>query len=296
MEVVQTILGAPAPTLLVIGGLILLILGLISVEKPIVIKVTPTNRKIAMGLGITLIVAGIYFLSLQIPSQISEITVTATAETPSPIATSSQNALPEINTPTQPLVSGFENNCINSIFWKSYKGGTNESGCWQLQKVGISAQDDGLFIFVDKNQNTDWRGIYTEIPQNADINFNIKIDKLLTPNNDAARIAFGIINPDDPMTGKFLYYREIASTSYVQIEFGESIDNAIIVGNYTPYGQKQKVTILIRDIALQVLIDNAPIGEPMNISFPKHAFGIYYRPVIDSSVSSFITDLVIEKK
>jgi len=210
------------------------------------------------------------------------------APSPAPIAIST-------STPSMP-VSGLENNCINSDVWKSFKGGTVENECWQLQEVGMSAQEDGLLIFIDKNKGINWYGIYTEIPKNADIRFIVIINKLHTPSNDAARIAFGIIDPDDLMKGRFLYYRETSTQSLMKIDFGESIDNAMTVGDYSPYGSTQEVKISIRDITVQVFIDDTPIADPVSISFSKHGFGIYYRPVIDSSVSSTISELVIERK
>jgi hypothetical protein len=263
MEFVQSLINTPAPTLLVLGGLILLVLGLVTFKKPIVIDVTPTNRKISLVLGIVLIVVGVYLLSLQIPEQTPEASATAivTLETPSPVTSSPQSASPVINTSSPLSVTGFENNCIDSDIWTSYKGGTIENKCWQLQKSGISAQEDGLLFFVDKNQTTDWFGVYTDIPQNVDIHFDIRIDKFLTPNNDAARIAVGIVNPDDPIAGNFLYYREVADTSSVRIELGDSISNAIRVGVYKPYGLTQKVTISIRGIALKVFIDNIQVNR-----------------------------------
>lgn len=294
MEFLTTLKDTPVPILLIVGGFIFLFLGIATIRKPIIIDIKPpSNRTRSFVLGVILVGIGMYLAYSPTSGPTSEtiptaITVSPTLEALTPTMLS-QSTLTILSTSTPSIITGFENNCIHSSVWESYQTSTNEGGCLQLQKTGISAQEDRILISIEKNQNADWRGIYSRIFQDIDISFNIKIDKLLTLSNDPARIAFGIANSESPTTGQFLYYRETKSYSQARIEFGNSINNTIVAGTY-PYGAQQELVFKIRGSTLQVFIDGLSIGEPTSILFQNPAFGIYYRPAIGSSVSSFISN------
>jgi len=83
MEFIKTLQGTPIPTLLVIGGLIFLFLGLATLKKPIVISITSGGRKISGGIGLLLLLVGIgLYLFPQKPSSPGDSTVTPTLFNP----------------------------------------------------------------------------------------------------------------------------------------------------------------------------------------------------------------------
>jgi len=103
MEFLTALKETPLPTILVIGGIIFLFLGIATIKKPIVIDVTPASRKIALIVGILLIGGGV-LLMLQ-PNPEDETAV----ETPTPTVAvtdtlMAQNSTVERNTPT-PLIT-----------------------------------------------------------------------------------------------------------------------------------------------------------------------------------------------
>ena len=82
MEFFTALKDTPVPTLLVIGGFIFLFLGIATIKKPIVIDIKPpSNRKIAIVLGIIFVVAGLYLL-VQLPSEQAGVTPTETPTMP----------------------------------------------------------------------------------------------------------------------------------------------------------------------------------------------------------------------
>ncbi|HSB66544.1 MAG TPA: hypothetical protein VLD65_08190, partial [Anaerolineales bacterium] len=84
-DFITALIGARVPTLLIIGGLIFLFIGIATIKKPIVIVVTPSSRKIALVLGVVLVGAGLYLLSQsnseQKANMPTEIPLVSTMET-----------------------------------------------------------------------------------------------------------------------------------------------------------------------------------------------------------------------
>lgn len=81
MEIFTTLKDTPVPTLLIIGGLIFLFLGIATIKKPIIIDVTPSSRKIALILGLILVSTGLYLLSQPSSELPNGLTEPSTPET-----------------------------------------------------------------------------------------------------------------------------------------------------------------------------------------------------------------------
>lgn len=94
MEFLTALKDTPLPTILVIGGIIFLLLGIATIKKPIVIDVTPSNRKIALIVGVLLVGGGV-FLMVQPNSEKDTDTETATPTETIVV----QNIILETNTP-----------------------------------------------------------------------------------------------------------------------------------------------------------------------------------------------------
>lgn len=58
MDLLITIKDTPIPSLLVIGGLVFLFVGIATIKKPIVIEITSSGRKVAILLGVALLIFG----------------------------------------------------------------------------------------------------------------------------------------------------------------------------------------------------------------------------------------------
>ena len=92
MELLNAIKDTPIPSLLVIGGLLFLFVGIATIKKPIVIEMAPSSRKTAILLGVALLIfgTGLYLL----PEQASVInTPTDTAISPALLNTDETQTL-----------------------------------------------------------------------------------------------------------------------------------------------------------------------------------------------------------
>jgi len=83
MEFITALKDTPLPTILVIGGIFFLFLGIATIKKPIVIDITPPSRKIALVVGILLVAGGVYLMVQPTTENSAEETATLT----SPMAT-----------------------------------------------------------------------------------------------------------------------------------------------------------------------------------------------------------------
>jgi hypothetical protein len=100
MEILAALKDTPLPTILVIGGLIFLFLGIATIKKPIVINVQPpSNRKISIILGSVLVCLGLGLLFLPTPGNVSEIPTATPIVSLNPIASSTPSLLPPTLTP-----------------------------------------------------------------------------------------------------------------------------------------------------------------------------------------------------
>lgn len=90
MDFFTTLKDTPVPTLLILGGIIFLFLGIATIKKPIVLDVPPSSRRISLILGIILVGSGLYSLG-QPPLEKNE----TTQETPTAADTS--NIVFEVN-------------------------------------------------------------------------------------------------------------------------------------------------------------------------------------------------------
>jgi hypothetical protein len=75
MDTFTSVLSMPVPSLLIFGGLVLMLLGLITLKKPLVVEMTPKARVVAFVAGVSLIALGVFFFVEQVQlSQMQEST------------------------------------------------------------------------------------------------------------------------------------------------------------------------------------------------------------------------------
>ena len=209
--------------------------------------------------------------------------------------------------PTNSLVAptptlGFQDNCIASQVWTPYVDSDTHAkdtnGCWQLSDWGYSAQDDELQLFVDENQTYQWHGIFSILPPNADISFEIRIDQLKTTQSGDAQIVFGVVDSTSiiPDSDRYLFYHVTSSDLVASISFGEwELHNVNFLQNYV-YGISQKIHFSIKGTTLEVYIDGVKVVGPTEIAFSKQAFWIGYNLPANSNLLAHISNLEIIRK
>ncbi len=205
--------------------------------------------------------------------------------------------------PTPTIIPGqdFEANCIDSGFWTPYKGETHpkdNKGCWELSDWGISAQDGGLLLA--KEDFTGYsRSIYTVLPENAEIRFTVRIDKLTTIVNSDSNLVFGIGNADQwLLAGKYLIYRVISPDSLVYALYTSSVLEAGMsyFSNYT-LGQEQRVVFSIKGLLLDIYIDDLKVLGSVTLSpSDKKVFWIGFHLPTSGNITAFIKDVRVVKK
>lgn len=279
-----------------LGGLIFLLIGLVTFKKPIVIEVTPANRKIALVIGIILICAGVYLLSLQIPESTPDtsITATPTIETPTSVTASPQSIFPITDTPLPTSVSFFENDCINSDIWtptplsKSRKIAGN---CWDLSDNGFKVADGKLAIIVQNGSPTSGT-ISMSAPQTGSIKFDVKIDNFVAGEN--GNLVMGIGTSDGWLTsGKFIFYRLWKSKIYI-VQGNSVTENGENTINDYKLGTTDTFEFQFNKLSFDVYINGAKVASDLILP-DSPIFWIGYRLPESSKMTAILSNFSVQK-
>lgn len=154
MEFLTALKDTPLPTILVIGGILFLFLGIATIKKPIVIDVTPPSRKIALIVGILLVGGGI-FLMVQ-PNQENTTTIetvtptipVAETSTPQNIIVDNATSTPAM-TPTSENVSQNLNNLIITEVLGNPCGADSRNEFIEIYNSGETSIDVSGLWFTD---------------------------------------------------------------------------------------------------------------------------------------------------
>ncbi|RMG42190.1 MAG: hypothetical protein D6732_01535 [Methanobacteriota archaeon] len=100
----------PVPSLLILGGLILMLLGLITLKKPLAIEMSSKARIVAFVTGVGLIALGVFFFVEQVRlSQMQETSTKPDTDHPSGLVTGTELPSTETTQPqSTPVKSGTE--------------------------------------------------------------------------------------------------------------------------------------------------------------------------------------------
>ncbi len=192
---------------------------------------------------------------------------------------------------------GFSTNCINSTDWTpSPKSSlfSNENNCWDLTSNGIAVQDGKLFFAIQNS--VEQRGaIYTPIPKEGTISFNVRIDTFLSGQTNG-NLAFGVGTVDNWLSkGKFVFFRATDSGYY--IVYGGEITE---VGKNTidayEIGSDIVVTYEFKNLVFDIYVDNTKIVSDIPISASRpQVFWIGYRLLPNSKLVAYVSDFRLEK-
>lgn len=297
MEFITALINTPAPTLLIVFGSIFLFVAIATIKKPIVIDIKPpSNRKLAFIVGVILICAGIYLLTLQVPKQSPDISVTATPTIETPITfTASPQTTPSItDTPLPTSVTFFENDCINSDIWtptpfsKSRKIAGN---CWDLSDNGFKAADGTLFLSI-QNKPPASGTMSMFVPETSRIKFDVKIDNFTT--GESNNLAFGVGTSDGWLTaGEFIFYRPTTSKIYVVqgtsvVEYGRDT-----VNNYK-LGSTDTLEFQLNKMSFDIYLNGAKVAS--NLALPDSPiFWIGYRIAENTKINAAISNFSVQE-
>jgi hypothetical protein len=270
MEILQTLIAAPLATLFFFLGAILLLMALLGkLDKPVSFQLSHTSRIIAGVLGLVMLTVGFFGdfaksgppddvdpgLVANLPDEdVTPVPMTPGTSEPEPTV----EVLPSPSPTTIPFL--IENRCFRFDLWQLSTGRmaqpVAQAGCWNLVPWGWAASDGGFSILVTKSNVGDTYGIYTPISANAEITFNLRIDKIRTQGNNTASIVFGIVESSSPSQGAFLMFNETSNTSLAQIQVGNSLRNRQNLEQYFQYGVPGNIRLILSGTRLSIFIND----------------------------------------
>ena len=161
---------------------------------------------------------------------------------------------------------------------------------------GYSIQDGRLNLFVKDNQNNQWHGLITKLPQNADIKFEIRVDQLKTTTQSGnAQITLGVVDSTriNADSDRYLFYHVTDTDLVISISFGEwELQNANKKQDYVK-NTNQQVYFSIKGNSLEIYIDGVKVVESTEIAFSQQAFWIGYNLPKNSNLEAQISNLEI---
>ncbi len=333
-EILTAINTTPLPTILVVAGLIFLLVGVITLEKPIVIKLNKKEKTVARWIGTLILVLGIAlyvlpFIISSVSAAPTEITMTPTPEdaltSPEPTLTTTPSldltpALTPIASPTPTLsptpvvpaspspiptsVLFGDGKCISADAWMPYQGVSlpiNKNGCWDLEKWGMFAHTN--FILSLKDITVDrFYGIYKTLPASSVVSFTIQINELTTLNDEDGNIAVAVIpnNAPDPNLGVELLFQVETSPPHlspIRLKTHERNEPERYIKDIPAYEFEKPYMVRMELIgnSLVIYLNDQRIAGPLNITFQDSSLWIGYRLPVGGTLSAEISDFVIEK-
>ena len=225
-------------------------------------------------------------------TETSTITITPTF---TPTSTDTPTYTP---TPTEiPLLS---QDCFSIEKWTPYEKDSlisKDNGCWNLYKWGFTAKENEIIIVAPNSSKGIYRGIYTPVENNAEINFKIRVDKFDVEPGVTANIGIGIINldPPGPATSRLIFYHYIPQESefYIPIKTGVDANYKDLIPLTLKFSKPQEVVLTMDGPFLKIVFDN-DTEVNLTIPFEKRAFWFSYVVPPSSELIMSIYDLEIK--
>ncbi len=228
----------------------------------------------------------------------------ATALTKTPLAKVEQVSIPPTSAWTPSVEypgADWQRGCISAKIWELYSldptfGEVVKDGCYQLLEYGISAHQGNLAFVRQKVRETELYGVVVPIPDNAEIDFSLRVNAL---NN--ADIWMGIIQNPASRAGVYLVGKKDAYFDMIEVKHdypSKLNENYHIRFNQGFYRFKFE----IEGNLWNIWRNGTPqaMFSDINLSFAPRYLFIGYRAYpqdgISGTVDVRISDLVIEEK
>ncbi|CAG1014828.1 hypothetical protein ANAEL_05092 [Anaerolineales bacterium] len=202
---------------------------------------------------------------------LSKATLTTIVSTNTP--TISPTATLQTSTPTLLPEYDFSTNCINASIWIPSPNSskfTRDNNCWDLSSIGIAAQEGKLF-FAIQNSAEQRGAIYTPIPKEGTISFNVRIDTFISGQTNG-NLAFGVSTADNWLSkGKFVFFRATNSGYYI-VYGGEVAEVGKITIDAYETGSDVLVTYEFKNLVFDIYVNNTKIVPDIPISSSQQVF------------------------
>lgn len=194
----------------------------------------------------------------------------------------------------------FYSGCISNDIWTPYRSESqiiDENDCWEIP--GLSAQDDGLLMYLQSKTLFGTYGISTDVDKNSVVEFDINVEKMsASPNEIVSNISFGLVPRSslDPSGGLvFLLQVETFAQDFLYLKYREpgQINSSYLQPHYQ-FSSNYHIRIEISDIFLAISINgDTNIIEPINIPISDYVFWIGYQIPDGGNLSARISDFSI---
>jgi len=195
----------------------------------------------------------------------------------------------------------WERGCVSSEIWDVYSSNFNllmpiSGNCYQLIEYGISAHQGNLAFVKNKILNEEIYGVLVRIPDNANIEFSLRVNEL--NNGD---IWMGVVESPISRAGKYLVAKKDSYFDIIEIQknFPSTVhENYHVQFHKNPYHFRFE----IEGNQWNIWREGTPqaMYTDINITFVPRYFFIGYRAYsangISGTVDVRISDLVIEER
>lgn len=233
------------------------------------------------------------------PSSTPTLTAAIAVATDTPPTTPPPTSTPT-TTPTVIAGQDFQSGCINANLWTPYTTNlllsqalSSQNGCWQILEMGLSAQDKGLLLSNQGATESGTYGIVTSIPQNAAIEFVVKVVRI-----SDGELKFGVVSgpsPSSDFEGVFMAMRDGGVLGFRTASGSE--EKNVIAYTVSYYPGTYKFRFDLAGIRLTISRDGSTIDyKPMDITFSTRLFFIGYQVNKNGSVEADISGLAIQQK
>jgi hypothetical protein len=173
-----------------------------------------------------------------------------------------------------------------------------ENGCWQLDDWGFMAEDGGLLLAYDEPGAAVVRGICTEIPRSARVEFSIRVNSLSSLHDIEPAFVIGFVpsSSPSPENGDFLLIKlEISDQEDAYVKYQTAGVETYLPLRYT-FGEAWRIVFLTGQEEARLFVNGNELEDALQLPTGQNALWIGYSLHETTQITAFLSELTIEER
>jgi hypothetical protein len=327
MDALFKILQTPLGTILALAGIAIVFFAFFEAGKGIIrMRKSPKDGLVPAAIGAVFIIGGLILSRSQaaapveptsVPVAFTEVSPVVPSVTvaptdtvvPSETTSPAETQLIPTETASPVPVKTLADGCIAVQTWQADSTDAealgailDENNCWNMERLGFTAQSGTLHILPKPPNVQTASGIYTAINNQSIIEFKVFVRSIyLVYEGNPAYISFSIAPQDNPMarqdSGRFkLQIKDNGSSPLVYFMLADTIEsNGTELGTqHYLYGRTYNIRLELKGLFMEISINGVKLRETASIPSGPKVFYIGYNLPLLAGADVELRDIIID--